>query len=195
MKRLALVLLSVAVISGCTSEPTPPQQQKLQPPELLTGRSAFQQLFIAAHGWAGDARPYLLQSQTIGDNKGKDGKAVLWRAGFASDRMHGSKPYVWSGIEAADVPSRGISPGTQDSYVPGNTFDVAFMKVDSDKALEIAQKHGGDKIEDTPILYSLEWNRPGSNLVWRVIYGNSRNDAKLVVDVDATTGEFIRKEK
>ena len=194
MKRLAMVLVSFAVITGCTSEP-PPTEKKVQPPELLTGRSSFQQLYIAAHGWAADVRPYMLQSQVIGDNKGRDGKAVLWRAGFSSDRMHGSKPYVWSGIDATDVPARGISPGTQDSYIPANSFDVAFLKVDSDKALEVAQKHGGDKFTDTPVLYSLEWNKPGNNLVWHVIYGNSRNEAKLTVDVDATSGEFIRKEK
>ena len=92
-----------------------------------------------------------------------------------------------------------ISPGTQDSYLPGNAFDINFLKVDSDQAFEAAQKHGGDKIlqqsADTPVSYLLEWNRAGNNLVWHVICGNSRNDAKLVVDVDATTGEFIRKEK
>jgi hypothetical protein len=41
----------------------------------------------------------------------------------------------------------------------------------------------------------LDW-APGENkLVWHVIYGPSRNDAKLVADVDASTGDFIRKEK
>jgi hypothetical protein len=113
--------------------------------------------------------------------------------------MRASKPFVWSGIDSPDAPSRGISPGTQDSYVPGNTFDMAFLKVDSDKAFEVAQKHGGDKIlqasADIPISYLLDWNPSGNNLVWHVIYGSSRNDAKLVADVDASTGEFIRKEK
>jgi hypothetical protein len=71
--------------------------------------------------------------------------------------------------------------------------------VDSDKAFEVAQKHGGEKIlqeaADTPVIYLLEWNPSSNTLVWHVIYGNSRNEAKLVADVNATTGEFIRKEK
>lgn len=196
MKRVALIFLSLAVISGCTSEPSKPEQKpQPSPPELLTGRSAFQQLYIAAHGWAPDARPFLLQSEVIADAKGKDGKAGLWRAGFGSERLHGSKPYMWSGVDSPDASSRGVSPGTQDSYLPGNAFDVAFLKIDSDKAFDVAQKHGGDKITDTPIIYLLDWNRSGNNLVWHVIYGSSRNEAKLVVDVDATTSEFIRKEK
>ncbi|MBW8869918.1 MAG: hypothetical protein JF563_03960 [Acidobacteriales bacterium] len=196
MKRVALILLSLAIISGCNSEPSKPEPKpEPKAPEFMTGRSAFQQLYVAARGWAPDVKPFQLQSQVVGDAKGQDGKAGLWRAGFGSERMHGSKPYMWSGVDSPDIPSRGISPGTQDSYVPGNTFDVAFLKVDSDKAFEVAQKHGGDKITDTPVTYLLDWNRGENNLIWHVIYGNSRNGAKLVVDVDASSGLFIRKEK
>ena len=94
--------------------------------------------------------------------------------------------------------------GQRGYHSPSNSstqvFDVNFLKVDSDKAFEgVAQKHGGDKVlqksPDTPILYVLDWNHAGNMLVWHVIYGNSRDDAKLIVDVDGTTGEFIRTEK
>jgi len=204
MKRLAVVflsaaLLSLAVISGCTSESTQPATPKAQPPEVLAGRAAFQQLYIAARGWAADMRPYQLQSQCIGDNKGRDGKAELWRASFAS-ATRGAKPFTWSGADSPDGSTpRGITPGTQDSFAPSGAFDMAFLKIDSDKAFEGAQKHGGDKVltdaADTCVSYLLDWNASGNQLVWHVIYGNSRNDAKLVVDVDASTGDFIRKEK
>ena len=198
MKRLAIVLLSLAMISGCTSE-APQPAPKAQPPDPQTGRTAFQHMFIAARGWAPDIRPYQLQSGVVGDQKGRDGKAVLWTAAFTSANMHGSKPYTWSGIDAPDTPSRGVNPGTKDSFTPGNDFDVQFLKVDSDKAFSVAQDHGGDKIlkekPDTPVTYQLDWNKSGGNLVWHVIYGTSRNQAALVADVDATTGAFLRKEK
>jgi len=70
MKKLTLVLLALAVITGCTSEPSQPVP-KAEPPEALTGRSAFQKLYIAARGWTADVRPYQLQSQLFGDNKEK----------------------------------------------------------------------------------------------------------------------------
>jgi hypothetical protein len=194
MKRLALILLSLAMASACTS-PANHEEQKPQPPEAITGRSAFQRLYVSAHGWAGDAKPYQLQSQVVGDNKGTDGKAPIWRASFGSATQHSSKPYVWSGVDSPDAPSRGVSPGAQDNYSPSNAFDVNFLKIDSDKAYEVAQKHGGDKIAGTPVTYLLDWAAGENKLVWHVIYGPSRNDAKLVVDVDATTGDFIRKEK
>jgi hypothetical protein len=194
MRRLAFIVLALAVISGCTSQ-TPQAPEKPQPADALTGRAAFQKLYISARGWAADAKPYQLQSSAVGDYQGAEGKAVVWRASFASELQHGSRPYGWSGIDSPDAPSRGVSPGAQDNYTPGNTFDMNFLKVDSDKAYEIAEKHGGDKITGIPIVYWLDW-APGENkLVWHVIYGNNRDNAKLVVDIDASTGEFIRKEK
>jgi hypothetical protein len=199
MKKLLLTLLSLLMIAGCSSESNQTAPPKPEAPQLLTGRGAFQQLYISARSWAPDARPYQLQSSAVGDNKGKDGKAAVWQAGFASPSQRNSRPYTWSGIDSPDAPSRGISHGAQDPYTPGSDFDVQFLKVDSDKAFDVAQKHGGDKVlqadPNTPVTYLLEWSRPTNNLIWHVIYGNNRNTAKLVVDVDASTGEFLRKEK
>ena len=198
MSRLALIFVSLAIVCGCSSQPSPPAANP-EPPQLQTGRAAIQRLYIAARGWAPDARPYQLESSAVSDYKGRDGKAVVWHAAFASAARHASKPFTWSGIDSPDAPSRGISPGTQDPFTPGNDFDIQFLKIDSDKAFEVSQKHGGEKLladnPNIPITYLLDWNRSGSNLVWHVIYGSSRNEAKLVADLDASTGEFQRKEK
>ena len=206
MKKLLMAMMALVLMAGCTSPPSQPAQtEKLQPkpPEFLTGRAAFQKLYIAARGWARDAQPYRIESLTTGDSKGKEGKSAVWRAFFASALQHGVKPYVWSGEEAPDAPSRGISPGSEDNYSPTNSstqiFDVVFLKTDSDKALEVAQKHGGDKVlakaPETPIIYMVDWSKPTGELIWHVIYGNSQYDAKLKVAVNANSGEFIRVEK
>jgi len=208
MKKLLMAMLALAVVmmTGCSSQPAKPAQTdkpQPKPTELQTGRYAFQKLYIAARGWARDAQPFRIESQVTADCKGKDGKSAVWRASFASAAGHGAKPFVWSGTDAPDAPSRGISPGTEDSYSPSNSstqvFDSAFLKVDSDKALEVAQKHGGDKVlekdPDTPMLYVVDWSRATNELIWHVIYGNSRDDSKLRVAVNGTTGEFIRVEK
>ena len=206
MKKLLMAMLALLTMAGCSSEPSKPAQtEKPQPKavELQTGRYAFQKLYLAAHGWARDAQPFRLESQPTADSKGRDGKSAVWRASFASPAGRGAKPYVWSGTDAPDAPSRGISPGNEDSYSPTNSstqvFDIGFLKVDSDKAFEVAQKHGGDKLlekaPDTSILFVLDWNHATNVLIWHVIYGNSRDDAKLIVDVNGTSGEFIRVEK
>ncbi|PYX46336.1 MAG: hypothetical protein DMG79_16775 [Acidobacteria bacterium] len=96
-----------------------------------------------------------------------------------------------------------MNPGIEDSYSPSNSstqvFDMAFLKIDSDQAFAIAQKHGGDKIleksPDTPVIYICDWNHNTSELTWHVIYGSQREGAKLTVAVNASSAEFIRVEK
>jgi hypothetical protein len=211
MKKLwsavsGMLLLSLMLFAACNSEPSKPvAMEKPQPkgPELSTGRTAFQKMFVSARGWARDAQPFRLESQTNSDSKGQDGKSAIWRASFASPAQHGLKPFTWSGTNASDAPSRGVSPGSEDSYSPSNSstqvFDMAFLKVDSDKALEVAKKHGGEKVlEKTPetsVFYVLDWNHSSNELTWHVIFGDNRDQPKLRVAVNASNAEFLRVEK
>ena len=206
MKKLLMAMLGLTILTGCTSEPAKPVQTEKPKPkttEAVTGRTAFQKLYISARGWARDAQPYRLESQITADWKGKDGKSAVWRAYFASPSQRGVKPFIWSGSQAPDAPSPGITPGNEDTYNPTNSstrvFDSAFIKLDSDKALEVGQKHGGEKIlqknPDNPIVYVLNWDGVTNELIWRVIYGDSPEDAKLRVAVNASNGEFLRVEK
>jgi hypothetical protein len=204
MRKLLMGMLALALMTGCTSEPTQPAEKpQPKPPEYVTGRTAFQKLYIAARGWARDAQPFRLESQITSDAKGKDGKSAVWRASFASPAQRASKPYVWSGTDAQDAPSRGVNPGVEDTYSPTNSstqiFDNAFLKIDSDKAFEVAQAHGGDKLleksPDTPVLYLLDWSGLTNELIWHVIYGATRDEAKLKVAVNASSGDFMRVEK
>jgi hypothetical protein len=203
---LLAVLVFLALLVGCSSEPSKPAESakpEAKGPELLTGRSAFQKMFIAARGWARDAQPYRIESTPTSDANGRDGKSAIWHAFFASPSQRGAKPFIWSGSAAENAPSRGVSPGNEDNYSPSNSstqiFDSAFLKIDSDQAFATAQKHGGDKIleksPDTPVIYSCDWNHNTNELVWHVIYGSGRDQSKLTVAINASTGEFIRVEK
>jgi hypothetical protein len=204
VKKLLITLLGLSILGGCSSQSTQPSE-KPQPtaPEMRTGRPIFQQVYVAAHGWARDAQPVRLQSQVAPGNKDRDGKSSLWRGTFASPIQRGVRAYTWCGTDSPDLPERGITPGAQDTYNPSNTstavFDVRFLKIDSDEAYQVAQKHGGEKVlqknSDIPISYVLDWNRATNELIWHVIYGASRGDAKLTIDVDASTGAFARTEK
>jgi hypothetical protein len=198
-------LLTILALAGCNSNTTNPPQAQPQPKpaELLTGRAAFYKTFIAARNYAADVKPFRIESTPSSESNGQDGKSAIWRVSYASAVQRGVKPFFWSGSNAPDAPSRGVSPGNEDVYNPGNAstqvFDPAFLKVDTDQAFAEAQKHGGDKILEkdptTPVIYICEWNHNTNQLVWHVIYGASRETAKLTVTVDASTGAFIRVEK
>jgi hypothetical protein len=204
MKKL-LLTLCLLLLAGCseTNQSTQTEKPQPKPPEYVTGRTAFQKMYVAARGWARDAQPYRLESQTTSDSEGKDGKSAVWRASFASPTQRAAKPYIWSGTDVAGAPSRGVEPGTEDVYSAANSstrvFDIAFLKVDSDRAFEVAQKHGGDKVlqkdANIPVSYTLDWSTATNELIWHVMYGTSRDQAKLNVAVNASDGNFIRVEK
>jgi hypothetical protein len=201
----AVVFIFLALVSACDSNTAKPAQSKPEPKpaELLTARAAFQKVFIAARNYAADVKPFRIESTPSSESNGHDGKSAIWRASFASAMQHGVKPFIWSGTDAPDAPSRGVSPGNEDTYNPSNAstqiFDVAFLKVDSDQAFAEAQKHGGEKIlandPATPVIYICDWNHNTNELTWHVIYGGSRETAKLTVAINASSGAFIRVEK
>jgi hypothetical protein len=194
---LLVLLAACSPESSKHSETEPP---KPKAPELLTGRSAFQKTMIAARGWARDAQPYRIESSATTESKGQDGKWAVWRASFGSPSQRSVKSYTWSGSAADGAPSRGVNPGTEDTYSPSNSstqiFDMAFLKVDSDQAFATAQKHGGDKViekaPDTTVSYVCDWNHNTNELVWHVTYNAN---PRFTVAVNASTGEFIRVEK
>lgn len=207
MRILAAMSLLTCLMLMAACESNPPQSSEakpeVKPTDLLTARAAFQKLFIAARNYAVDVKPFRVESLLTTDGNGHDGKSAVWRVSFASAMQHGVKPFIWSGSNATDASSRGVSPGNEDTYNPNNAstqvFDVAFLKIDSDQAFTEAQKHGGDKLLEkdpsTPVLYICEWNHNTNELVWHVVYGESRETAKLTVSVNATSGAFIRVEK
>ncbi len=201
-----LILFFLSLLTACSSESSKPAESAkpaVKPPELITGRSAFQKVYVAARGWQQDAKPYRLEATVTSDGNGQDGKWAVWRGSFASPAQRSAKSFTWSGSAAEGAPERGVNPGIEDSYSPSNSstqvFDMAFLKVDSDQAFATAQKHGGDKILEkdsgTPVFYVCDWNHNTNELIWHVIYGSSRDNAKLTVSVNASTGDFIRVEK
>jgi hypothetical protein len=202
---LGAAVVSLLLLAACTSNPPSTPEAKPEPktPELLTARAAFQKVFIAARNYAPDVKPFRIESTPTSDANGHDGKSAIWTASFASTTRRAVKPFIWSGSIAADAPSRGVSPGNEDVYNPSNSstqvFDVAFLKIDSDQAFDVAQKHGGEKVLEKdpslPVIYICDWNHNTNELIWHVIYGNSREEAKLTVVVNASSGEFIRVEK
>lgn len=212
MRKIALLLL-LAALTGCSSEPKkaeegakPAASQSAQPkaPELQTGRTAFYEMYRnAAHTWSPDAKPYRIQSSPSKDAQGLDGKAVVWHAWFASATKNAVKPFTWSGGSGDDLPEKGVSFGPEDTYNPRNTstqvFDVNFLKSDSDQAFKAAQAKGGEallkKDPKTPIIYTLDWDAKGNELIWHVSYGESPQDYKLKIAVNASTGEYLKKEK
>jgi len=190
---LLLLLTAAFALCGCDDEPARKPAPKAL--EAETGRFALQKMIPTARLWSPDAQPVLLSSSTTSDSNGHDGKSAYWRTVFASPARRKSEPFTWSG-------SSGVDHGVEDIYNPGNrstqSWDLNFLKIDTDKAFEIAQEHGGkqllDKDPKLPVMYLLDFDSAAGQLRWHVIYGGDVSSAKLSVIVDASSGRFIHKE-
>ena len=199
---LSAIFALAVLCLGCDSEPkkTPAAGQPA-PVQLETGRFALQKMLAPARFWAPDAQPVRLESTNLKDSNGHNGKANFWRALFASTSRQKAEPFTWSGMATDDGP-RGVDHGVEDTYNPANrsarSFDLNFLKVDTDKAFEVAQEHGGKQVlEKDPkvsVGYRLDWDVQSNQLRWHVIYGGSESTGKLTVLVDASSGIFLRKE-
>jgi hypothetical protein len=200
---LNAVLALAVVCLGCDSEPKKTTGSKDNQPAVQTetGRFALQKMLAPARFWSPDAQPVRLESTNLKGSNGQDGKATFWRALFASPGRQKSEPFTWSGVATEDTP-KGVNHGVEDTYNPANRaarpFDLNFLKVDTDKAFEVAQKHGGKQVLDKDakvnVGYLLDWDVQSNQLRWHVIYGGSESTGKLTVLVDASSGEFLRKE-
>jgi len=200
---LNAVLALAVVCLGCDSEPKKTTGSKEDQPAVQTetGRFALQKMLGPARFWSPDAQPVRLESTNLKGSNGQDGKATFWRALFASPGRQKSEPFTWSGVATEDTP-KGVNHGVEDIYNPANRasrpFDLNFLKVDTDKAFEVAQKHGGKQVLDKDakvnVSYMLDWDVQANQLRWHVIYGGSESTGKLTVLVDASSGEFLRKE-
>ena len=212
MRKIVVPCLALlCMLAGCSSgnksessnESHPPAKPAAKQAQYESGRTAFQKLYLSARLWAADVKPFRLQSQFTVDAPTNEGKCGLWRASFASPAKRMMKLFVWSGLVGPHAPEAGVSFSAEDTWNPSNTstpvFDLGFLKVDSDAAYSVAQKHGGEKLTQRdlkqPILFVLDWDTSKNQLLWHVIYGSSQDEAKLRIAVDATSGEFVRVEK
>lgn len=212
VRTTLLALLTLALLPACSSnKPAEPSSTSAQSsrasapkqPQFETGRAAFQKMYLSARMWAPDVKPFRLQSQYGQDAPVSEGKEGLWRASFASASKRAMKMFIWSGLVGPDAPEQGVTFTSEDSWNPTNTstqvFDLAFVKIDSDQAFAVAQKHGGEKLlqKDTkqPVFFVLDWDARKNTLLWHVVYGTTIDNAKLNVAVDATSGQFDRVEK
>lgn len=198
-----LVACSPEKKAGTESTTPPVAKPAVKEAQYDTARTAFQRVYPSARLWATDARPFRVQSQFTADAPTADGKAGLWRVSFASPAKRMMKLFVWSGLVVPDAPEQGVSFSAEDSWSPSNSstqpFDIAFLKVDSDKAYEVAQKNGGEKLTrkdpKQPVIFLLLWDASANQLIWHVLYGENPTETKLRIAVDATSGAFLRVEK
>ena len=205
----APVLILISVLTGCSSGPTAPPteatqatQPQTKPASLYSGLQAFGCVQGLALKWASDNMPVRLESEINSESNGQGGKATVWRAAFISPSRRMVRYFTCSGSRLKDAPPYGPSADVEQAYspdVPALAFQPLFLKVDSDKAYEVARQHGGDalikKNADQPAKYFVLWNPKQRVLQWYVMYGKDKESSTGTGIVNALTGTYIGASK
>jgi hypothetical protein len=203
----ALVLISLTILTGCSSGPSPApaatqEQPKPKPPSLYSGLQAFGCVQGLAQKWASDAIPVRLESEINSESNGQGGKATVWRAAFISHSQRLMHYFTCSGSRLKDAPPYGPSAGEETPYsadVPAMAFQPLLLKIDSDKAFDVAQEHGGaaliKKNPDQVVKYFVLWNPKQRVPQWYVMYGQDKESSVGTGIVNALTGAYIGASK
>ena len=87
MRKLTLVhaamFSAMLALAACNSAAPSKPAPAPKPAEYLTGREAFQKLYVSAHAVAGDVKPYRMESRYTKGSPASEGQSGLWRADFA----------------------------------------------------------------------------------------------------------------
>lgn len=202
----AVSVVSLAILTaGCSSNESKPAEsapaKPAAPPEPMpyTGQEAFNRMLGLALKWSSDAQPARLESVITTEANGQNGKSTIWRGFFVSPSRRAVTTIVCSGSRRPDAPPFGVSTEANAGAYNADAANLAFLpllvKTDTDKAIAIAQQHGGEAIlkkdAQQPITYVLLKDRKQNVPVWYVIYGASEKDRKGIGVINATTGAFV----
>jgi hypothetical protein len=195
-RRQILLLAPIALLPGCSSAPSPKTAKEAEkPPAPITGLHALYQMYTAARAWAQDLQIVRYSSINIAEVPHEDGKAAAWQVVFVSASQKQSRTYTFSVYEASATLHQGLFPDAPQEWSGnGKPFLIEAAKIDTDKAWEVALKHGADynaQNPKVPVMYTLGIEK-GSDPDWRVIWGQSAGASNFSVLVDASTGEFIQ---
>ncbi len=200
--RFAWTLLALVALTGCSEAPKVATEEKKEPPkalEPLTGRQAYQQMYISARSWAPDCQPLQLKSIQLREVKAPAGQAGAWQCTFVSPGRGRAKSYSWSAIESEGNLHKGVFGGPEESYAPNRQmqpFLTAAIKVDSDEAYATAMKKSTEfaqKLEGKPVNFQLEQTPRFPDLAWRIFWGETVSASEYTVFVDASTGSFLER--
>jgi len=202
---VALVLMWGLVFGSCSETPpnrTGQEKTPAHPAAPVTGRFAFQRIYIQARTWAADAQPLRLVSFNLKEVPSEGGKCGAWQALFASAMRGKARTYTYSVVESAGNVHEGALAGREEPWSGPHGQERPFLqqalRIDSDEAFTTAVKASPDYLKKKSkgkVLFVLESTPRFPNPTWRVLWGETIGTGDYSVFVDASTGRYLQTVK
>lgn len=196
-RRHRLSLLFAFLLASCSEAPRKQvAKEPEKPAEPITGRYAFQQVYITARTWATDIQGLRVTSMRVGTETPPPGKSYAWEISLVSPAKGRVRSYTYSTIEEGNL-HKGTFGGIEENYMQrgqARLWNIQALKIDSDAAYEAALKKSAEYVKKNPdkqLTFLLEQTPRHPNLAWRVIWGPSVTASNYSVYIDASTGLYL----
>jgi hypothetical protein len=205
-RSLPVAALAALLLAGCSSstnnssssQPPAAATPPVAAPEIVTGKTAFWEMYKTAHAWASDAQPIRLTMKDVPGYKNEEGKAGMWEATFGSASLGSYRTFTYS---IADVPpgiSKGVAAGMAMPWAGATRdampIDTSQLTADSDAAYTAAAAEAADTLKKQPKLVVTDFELGDTykfqSPVWYIVWGTKK--AGYAAIVDASTGKPVK---
>jgi hypothetical protein len=197
--------VAVLVLTACSDAPSPPttgtktdsEKKEAGPPQPVTAKSAFYEMYKLAHSWSPDVMVLGLVAKDVAGVKNADGKYGGWTATFASASKKSARifnysvtnaPGVVKGVDvAAPIPWGGPSRDAM-------PFPSSDIGTDSDEAYKTAAGLAESWLKahpDKPVTMSLGLASRFTAPVWYIMWGDKKDGYAALID--AVSGKPLNK--
>ncbi|HEY7680164.1 MAG TPA: PepSY domain-containing protein [Terriglobia bacterium] len=166
-QRVFITAMALAIGAGQALAQTP------APRRLAKAR--LSEATAAAKKWRADATLIQIAGSRVAD----DGTQSLWKYGFFS-----------TSAKTCLIVQLAATTRTTETGGPLCASPALGNFIDSDKAIQIARKHGLQRPNVTMVV-SMVPGRRGPRPVWIVMEGGGMRAGDVSVDIDAETGEVL----
>ena len=158
--KAAATILVLVMATACSEAPktsetkAEPKREAPKPPEPVSGKTAFYEMYKPARGWASDLLPLSLASGEVPNMKNEAGKAAMWTAVFVSPSRREARTLSYSVVDQGTTIHKGITVGGAEPWsgptAKSEPFQTTQFVIDSDVAYETASKKAAAWLKNHP---------------------------------------------
>lgn len=199
------MIAAVVALSGCSGPTNPvatsetPKTEKEAPPEAVSAKTAFWEMYKPAYAWSNDIMPLTMKAKTVAGVKNVDGKAGMWEATFGSPSKRQFTTFTYSVVAAPPDVKKGVTAAEAIAWAGPRpdvmTFASSDWTVDSDAAYKTALEKAQDWIKKNPDKGLSEESLGAASRfpgpVWYFLWGDAKKGGFFQF-VSASTGKALK---
>jgi hypothetical protein len=196
-------MVAALLLPACSEAPKPAAKdteaktEPVKPPEAMSARSAFFEVYKTARSWTTDLLALSVTSGEVPNIENKDGKAGLWTVVFVSQSLRQARKFTWAAADSGADIRKGVNVDNAMDWAGATPTSMPFaateFMVDSDAAYKTGLEKAADWLKTHPdekVSFRLGNASKYPAPVWYIMWGSTKNGYAALVN--ATTGALVK---